>query len=68
MRKAQIIARIIIVILALGFFFADFSIVAPIVLSAFVILSFIDYQADKKKYNIFTGVVFLFILFTFFII
>lgn len=68
MTKAQIIARIIIVILALCFFFADFSIVAPIVLSAFVILSFIDYQADKGKYNIFTAAVFLFILFTFFII
>lgn len=68
MIKAQIIARIIIVILALGFFFADFSIVAPIVLSAFVILSLIDYQTDKGKYNIFTAAVFLFILFTFFII
>lgn len=68
MTKAQIIARIIIVILALGFFFTDFSIMAPIVLSAFIILSFIDYQADRKKFNVFIGAVFLFILFTFFTI
>lgn len=68
MIKAQIIARIIIVILALGFFFTDFSIMAPIVLSAFIILSFIDYQADRKKFNVFIGAVFLFILFTFFTI